>query len=121
MPTATVPAKISKSPPASKNLVKAASLVSYSELKRRVRKTIEEGKKRAEAAVEREKVRTCWNIGKLIQEHILFHKERAEYGKQILKRLSADLSVSHTELKYMVEFTRAYPMGPPAGPLGMLG
>ena len=101
-------------------MVKAAPLVSiesYSELKRRVREALAKGRKRAEEAVEQEKVRTSWEVGKLIREHILLNKERAGYGQQVLKRLSADLGMSHTELRYMVEFSRANPIGPAPGQL----
>ena len=80
-------------------MVKAAPLVSiesYSELKRRVREALAKGRKRAEEAVEQEKVRTSWEVGKLIQEHILLNKERAGYGQQVLKRLSADININLT-------------------------
>lgn len=89
----------------------------YTVLVRRVRETIHLGRRRAEDAVEREKVRTSWEIGKLIHEHILLHKERANYGEQVLKRLSNDLGMSYTEIRYMVEFARTYPIRRPAGEL----
>lgn len=96
---------------------KAASLSSYASLLGEVRKTLALGHKRAKEAVEREKVRTSWGIGKLIHEHILLHKERAKYGEQVLKRLSDDLRISLTEIRYMTEFARTYPIHPPAGEL----
>ena len=108
----------------------------YGELLQRVRQTISRGKARAQDAVEREKVRTSWEIGKLILDHVLNHassekiakssrtvvgasattkhillnKKRADYGKEIVKRLSKDLSISDTELYYMMEFARTYPI-----------
>ncbi len=88
------------------------SLQSYTELKHRVREALARGRERAADAVEREKVRTSWEVGKLIHEHILLHKERADYGKQVLERLSAELGVSGRELRYMVEFARTYPIWP---------
>lgn len=87
-------------------------LASYDELKRRIRIALARGKERAQDAVEREKVRTSWEIGKLIQSHILLNKQRADYGKQVLKRLSADLEISERELYYTVEFARTYPILP---------
>ena len=65
-------------------------------------------------AVDRERVREAWETGKLINDHILFNKKRANYGWQVLRRLAADLGVSHTELKYRLQFARAYPIGQPA-------
>ncbi|MBI3313073.1 MAG: thermonuclease family protein [Candidatus Omnitrophica bacterium] len=88
------------------------SLQSYGELKKRIRETIALGKERALQAVERERVKTAWETGKLINDHILFNKARADYGQQVIKRLSADLEISNTELKYMLQFARSYPIGP---------
>ena len=93
------------------------NLSAYSELKRRVRWTIAQGRERALAAVEREKVRTSWEVGRLILEHILLHQKRGDYGGSVLKRLSKDIGLSYTELKYMVEFARTYPKSLPAGDL----
>lgn len=93
------------------------NLANYAELRRRVRETIAAGKERALAAVEKESVRTKWEVGKLIQEHTLLNKDRADYGAKVIQRLSDDLTVSNTELKYMVEFARTYPIGPPVGQL----
>ncbi|MBI4395114.1 MAG: hypothetical protein HY583_02840, partial [Candidatus Omnitrophica bacterium] len=81
-------------------------LTSYSALLKRVREAIARGKERAADAVERELVRTKWEVGKLIQEHILLNKARADYGARVLKRLSSNLGISNTELKYMREFAR---------------
>jgi len=83
-----------------------ATIGSYSELRRRVREALARGRERAAEVVEREKVRTSWEIGKLIQEHILLNKERADYGKKVIARLSADLEISERELYYMLEFAR---------------
>lgn len=92
---------------------KDTSLASYPVLLKRVRQTIAQGKERALDAVEREKVRTCWETGKLIREHVLLNKDRAAYGGQVLKKLSKDLSVDPSELGRMVEFARTYPISVP--------
>lgn len=89
----------------------AAGLETYSVLRKRIRETIAQGEVRAQKAVERENVRTKLEVGKLIQEHILLNKERADYGAKVIRRLSADLGISNTELKYRVQFARTYPMG----------
>jgi len=80
------------------------SLADYKELLKRVRATIAAGKERALEAVERESVRTKWEVGKLIQEHILLNKARAEYGRRVIERLSGDLGISKSELNRIVEF-----------------
>ncbi len=90
----------------------AAGLAAYPELRPRVRRAIAQGKERAVQAVEREKVRTSWEVGKLILEHILLNKKRGAYGESVTRRLSKDLGVSARELRYMVEFARTYPKLP---------
>jgi endonuclease YncB( thermonuclease family) len=76
---------------------------------RRVRTATEQ---RIEAAVEAEKVREAWETGKLIDEHILLHKERADYGEKVIIRLAGDLGTSETEIRYMLQFARTYPIHP---------
>lgn len=82
----------------------------YSSLRSQIRKTISAGKARALKAVERERVRTAWQVGRLIHEHILLKKDRAAYGKEVIKRLSEDIGISKSELHKMVEFSREYPI-----------
>ena len=92
-------------------------MAAYGVLLKRARQAIARGKQRARDAVEVELVRTKWEVGKLILDHILLNKERAAYGKQVFKRLAKDLTTSETELKYMVEYARSHPIRPPAGEL----
>jgi endonuclease YncB( thermonuclease family)/plasmid stability protein len=86
------------------------NLAVYPVLLKQVRLTIHKGKQRAQDAVEREKVRTAWETGKLIQRHILLNQNRAKYGTQVIKKLSRDLEISERELYYMVEFFRTNPI-----------
>lgn len=94
-----------------------AQVVTYDQLVQAIREARAGTRTRIEQAVEQEKVREAWEIGKLIDEHILLHKERADYGKRVLKRLSADLETSDSELYYMLEFARSYPIFPQGGKL----
>ena len=89
----------------------------YSQLIDAVRGARIASRARVQQSVERELVREAWEIGQLIDAHVLQHKERADYGEKVLKRLSDDLGMSHTELKYMLQFYRAYPIRPPADQL----
>jgi len=97
--------------------LKTAISSSYASLRKQVRGAILAGRKRAEKAVESEKVHTVWEIGKLILEHVLGNQERADYAAYVIKRLAADLGMSRGELYFMVEFARAYPIVTPAGQL----
>jgi endonuclease YncB( thermonuclease family) len=89
----------------------------YDQLVAAIREVRTESQKRVAQAVAQEKVREAWETGKLIDEHILLHQERAEYGKQVLLKLAKDLGVSDTELGYMLRFARAYPIAPAPGKL----
>ncbi|OGX24262.1 MAG: hypothetical protein A3D10_08735 [Omnitrophica WOR_2 bacterium RIFCSPHIGHO2_02_FULL_48_11] len=68
---------------------KPAKSANYDNLLRRVRAVLIEGQRRIEA----ERVKTYWEIGRIIYTHILKYKDRAEYGTEVLKRLSKDLNV----------------------------
>ncbi|MBI3314054.1 MAG: thermonuclease family protein [Candidatus Omnitrophica bacterium] len=96
---------------------KSQTLSSYSVLLYRIRQAIAHGKERAQDAVERELLHTKWETGKLILKHILLNKDRAQYGEQVVKRLSKDLGISETEVKYIVEYARSNSIRPHAGEL----
>lgn len=95
----------------------SASVENYDQLVSAIRKARATSRERIEKLVEAEKVREAWEIGKLIDTHVLQHKERADYGKQVLKRLASDLDISQTELSFMLQFARAYPNHSPANKL----
>ena len=82
----------------------------YSDLKREIRLAIHRGKERAEIAVQQEKVRTCWEIGRLIDAHVLQHKKRAGYAQSVLVKLAKDLALDRSELYFMLEFAQANPI-----------
>ena len=93
------------------------NVASYSQLVAAIRETKAQTKERIEARVEQEKVREAWEIGKLIDAHVLQHKERANYDEQVLERLAKDLGSSATDIRYTLRFARAYPIQPPAAEL----
>ncbi len=93
------------------------SVATYDQLLSAIRETRAASQVRIEQAVDQEKVREAWETGKLIDEHILLHKERANYGEQVMKRLSKDLSTNDRELYYMREFYRAYSISLPGAKL----
>ena len=94
---------------------KQVSIRDYLRLRKQVQQTLLQGRKRAETLVEHERVRTYWKVGWLIDRHILKYKGRADYGKQVIERLAHDLGMSRTELYYVLEFARTYPIVPPVG------
>jgi endonuclease YncB( thermonuclease family) len=78
---------------------------SYPQLLRQVRQTLIDGQSR----LEKERVRIYWQTGRHIHTHILKHKERADYGKDVVGRLSKDINVSETVLHRCIKFAQSYP------------
>ena len=70
----------------------------YTTLRTQIAHLLTEGRERAERAVERERVRTYSEIGKLIHEHVLSTQDRADYGDQLITRLAQDLNIGKTQL-----------------------
>jgi endonuclease YncB( thermonuclease family) len=86
----------------------------YEELRHAISQARAGSRLRVEQAVEKERVREAWEIGRLIDAHVLQHKERADYGMQVLERLAKDLAMDRSELYRMLEFYRTYPIVVPA-------
>ena len=70
---------------------------------------IEQGKERAQLAMESENRQTFWNIGMYVKEHLMQNADRAEYGKHIFKILAENTVVSRTNLYLAVQFYVEYP------------
>jgi endonuclease YncB( thermonuclease family) len=65
-----------------------------------------EGQRRVDAA----KLRTYWETGWFIKEHLLFNGDRAEYGAQVVQCLSGDLKIDRRSLYECLKFARLYPI-----------
>ena len=78
----------------------------YTELRRRAEAALLLGQRQIEEA----KVRTYWETGRLIDQHLLLHQNRAEYGAEVVPRLAADLGVNETVLYRCLRFARAFPI-----------
>jgi len=77
----------------------------YKSLFQKVKQTLILGQQR----IEEEKVKIYWETGNLIQSHIKQNKDRAEYGTEVVKRLSRDLGVEISTLHRCVRFAQTYP------------
>ena len=78
----------------------------YPALRERVRRTLLLG----QARIERENVHTYWKTGRHIHSYILRHKERAEYGRQVLRKLADDLEVGDELLYRSLRFYQTFPI-----------
>lgn len=87
---------------------KALKLDGYQVLLKRVRKILIDGQRRIEA----ERVRTYWETGRAILDDILEHKDRADYGAEVVKYLADDLDMHPRLLQYSIRFARVYPRAP---------
>jgi predicted nuclease of restriction endonuclease-like (RecB) superfamily len=87
----------------------------YQDLLHHVGETLENGRAKAVAAVNSAAVATYWEIGRNIVEFEQAGSVKAEYGTELLKRLSRDLTdaygkgFSHSNLVYMRKLYLTYP------------
>jgi len=86
-----------------------ASLASYAVLRQRIRERLLLGQRR----IEEEKVATYWDVGRMINQHIMIHDGRAEFGKKVIRNLAKDLGTHHTVLRRAVQFAEAFPIVAP--------
>ena len=89
----------------------------YPALLEEVRKVLAEGKLRAREAVEKEKARTYWEIGRLVNGHLRLHKGRAGYGEQVVGQLSEGLGMSRQLIYEILNFQRVFPIVQTSGQL----
>lgn len=87
------------------------TLKSYPALRKQVEATLLLGQRKIEVA----KVETYWKTGKIIQQHILRHQGRADYGSEVVRRLAKDIEVDATVLHRCVKFVETYPRLPSVG------
>ena len=79
----------------------------YDQLLLNVGETLEQGRQQAVYAVNSAMVQTYWEIGRQIVEYEQHGNEKAEYGSDVLNRLSRDLTdrygkgFSHSNVVYM--------------------
>ncbi len=83
-----------------------AAPATYAALRRDVEATLLTGRLRIDQAW----VRTYWETGRLINDHVLLNKDRANYGAQVFTRLAEDLKVSKRQLYECAQFARCFPI-----------
>ncbi|MFH1566593.1 MAG: DUF1016 N-terminal domain-containing protein, partial [Gemmatimonadota bacterium] len=90
----------------------------YEELRAEVAGLLLAGRERARQAVEREKVRTSWEVGRLLAGHLeLRGGVRGAYGQGVIRRLADDLGLDSRRLYEMMSLYRAFPKLRPTGQL----
>jgi hypothetical protein len=84
---------------------KRTTIETYSTLRRAVKVTLLQGQKR----IEEEKVKTYWNTGRLINEHVKHIKQTDLYRETIIRRLGNDLDMDTSVLNRVSKFHRLFP------------
>ncbi len=88
----------------------------YQQLISQISDTFVLGQKRSVLAVNTHLIETYWKIGEYIVEYEQGGSGKAEYGKQLLERLSKDLSLLHgkgfsrSNMQRMKQFYLAFPI-----------
>ena len=81
----------------------------------KISELIEQARKKVATIINQEMVLLYWNIGKTIKDEII-KSDRAEYGKQIVQSLTAQLvprygrGFSKRNLWYMIQLYETYPI-----------
>lgn len=89
----------------------------YNALRGEIVQILEAGKERARQAVEQEKVRSYWEVGRVLRHHLLRHKDRADYGRQTVARLAGDVGIGGRRLYEMMQLYEYFPNLRPAANL----
>jgi endonuclease YncB( thermonuclease family) len=89
---------------------KAINTTSYKTLVKTLKQEIQNTGEKLKQTIETEKVGVYWRMGKHIHTHLLEHKERAEYGKELFPRLESEMNISEALLYRMVQFYNTFPI-----------
>ena len=93
-----------------KKQIKAIKIEGYSSLLKDIKSILQKGLTKAYKAVDNIKVQTYWQVGERVVREELEHKDRADYGKKIIKNLSNDLKIDRRLFYRVVRFYRIYPI-----------
>ena len=89
------------------------SLKKYTKLLQKIQKIIKKTEQNIVTNVNREKVVMSWQIGKLVDTHLL-ENNHTDYSKELMKELEKDTAISQRALYQMRRFYQAYPTLPKA-------
>ena len=98
----------------------------YEDLREQVGEILLAGRERVRQVVERERVRVSWEVGRLLDQHLVGRGStpgpghgggRGAYGEGVIRRLAADLEMDARRLYEMMALYRASPKVRPTGQL----
>ena len=85
--------------------MKALSVDTYAALRKKVQEVLLLGQKKIEEA----KVRTYWETGSFINQHIQVNGGRAGYGQRVVQRLAGDFKLDSSVLQRCSRFAEIFP------------
>ncbi|MBW6462330.1 MAG: DUF1016 family protein [DPANN group archaeon] len=82
----------------------------YNQILTDIKSILQKGISKVYKAVDNLRVQTYWQIGERIVRDELEHKERADYGQGLIKKLVSDMDISERNLHNSVRVYRVYPI-----------
>ena len=95
-----------------KLIKKSVLMRKYNDLINSVGFLLEKTRREAYSQINQILVKTYWEIGERIAREEFKRKERADYGKKLINRLSEDLEFDKRLLYRMLQFYKLYPILP---------
>jgi predicted nuclease of restriction endonuclease-like (RecB) superfamily len=91
-------------------VLRSDSLSSYNNLLNELKSILSKGHAKAYKAVDNIKVQTYWQIGERIVRDEIENKDRADYGRLLVKKLSKDMNIGESLLYEIIGFFKSYPI-----------
>ncbi len=92
-----------------KKQIKAIKPEAYNNLLKDIKSILQKGLTKAYKAVDNIKVQAYWQVGERIAREEI-NQKRAGYGKEVIKKLSVDLTIHERTLYRILKFYKAYPI-----------
>ncbi len=93
-----------------KKIIQIGELEGYNTVLNDIKSLLGKAKLQAYKAFDNIRVQTYWQIGERIAREEFKYKDRADYGKNLINKLSKDLGFYERLLYRMLQFYKAYPI-----------
>ena len=81
----------------------------YKHLRQTIQSILDDSLERAKQAVQRERVRAHWRIGRELHQHLPADGSQAGYGSRVIPQLAEDVGMSERRLYESLKFYRYFP------------
>jgi predicted nuclease of restriction endonuclease-like (RecB) superfamily len=90
--------------------IKKYSLEDYDSILKDIKSLLLRAKSQAYKTIDNLRVQTYWQVGERIAREELKYKSRADYGKKLIGKLSADIGFDERLMYRMLQFYKLYPI-----------